>query len=271
MFTPPSLPVRPPTPWRPPLEPEETQGPIKLGLQPPWVDQKDWGTPPNCRPGSEAKNGVCEPTFTCPSGFSRNGRTGWCDPVSTTEYNCNESDMNNKPFCGPDAYYSRAQGRCIPCPCQLSKGWSVNPRGEGCVFRYAGKPCCPGQGPMAPCPISDRVWNEKGECVGAPLPHCEHLYGAHARYNADTGRCECEPGYIRDEVARACVEDKGGELPPAPASGSSSSAGKVVAVGLTLVTVVGLAVAWKRWQEKHGRNETTDESRMRATSSRISP
>lgn len=177
------------------------------GINPSWESTK-WGTPPGCRPGSEPEGGVCDPTMFCPSGFSRNSRTGWCDPENIEEYKCN-FDVS-KPFCGPDHYYDRPKGRCVPCACEVSKGMTPNYTGPGCIYRYSGKPCCPGKDPAAPC-VSDRVWNDQGECVGRDLPHCK-IYGPLAKWDADQGKCVCPEGYERDEISMSCRQ----LTPPSP-------------------------------------------------------
>ncbi len=166
--------------------------------------QLDWGVPPDCRPGSEVNNGRCEPTVFCPSGFQRNDKTGWCDPTRSTEYRCGAPEDGEKPLCGPDRFYDKSKGKCVPCPCSWSQGWVVHLSGGGCTFRKAGQPCCPGQALDAPC-VSDRVWNDKGECVSANLPHCEQLYGPLAKYDATTGQCTCPDGFRRDEESKTCV------------------------------------------------------------------
>lgn len=241
MFQPPTPPIPSTPPWSPPAAPWEVVAPQSLTLTPPWSKPADWGVPPDCRPGSEAKDGKCEPALLCPSGFQRNSKTGWCDPVHVPEYNCNPDDADDKPICGPDRYWDRAVARCVPCPCAWSKGWVVK-AGGGCTFFYAGKPCCPGQPLTAPC-LSDRVWNEAGECVGADLPHCAKLYGPLAKYNADTGRCDCPDGYTRSEAQRACVKNDG-EAPPPDGSGSSGPSGGAVVLGLGLAAALAAGVAW---------------------------
>jgi hypothetical protein len=175
------------------------------GTDPTWEDSK-WGTPPNCRPGSESEEGSCKPTFFCPSGFSRNSRTGWCDPDFAEEHKCNE-DVK-KPFCGSDHYYKKSLGRCVPCPCELSKGFVVGPSG-GCVFRDVGKPCCPNKPWGDPCYSVDHVWDKQGGCTPREMPHCK-LYGPLAKYDTVSGKCVCPEGYVRDEVKRACVPVDGG-------------------------------------------------------------
>lgn len=212
-------------------------------LHPSWKGSK-WGDPPDCRPGSELVDGACKPTFFCPSGFHRNSRTGWCDPDSVEDYKCN-LDVE-KPFCGPDHYYVRSEGRCVPCPCPASQGFTVNMSGPGCYFRLAGKPCCPGKPLDAPC-VSDRVWNEKGECIGKEMPHCK-VYGPLAKYNADTGHCDCPSGYVREENPPGCKPQ--GSVDPPPRSDNeepSSGAGRWV-LGLIAVgaAAVGLREAHLR-------------------------
>lgn len=160
----------------------------------------EWGTPPDCRPGSTARGRECVPDVFCPTGFARNKRTGWCDPTNRAEYFCNPDE--EKPFCGPDRYYDRSKGECVPCPCQLSKGFVVGPRGD-CVFRRAGQPCCPGQDPTMPC-VSDRVWDEKGECIGREIPLCKTLFGPLAFYDPDLKECACPSGYVRDDGLKSC-------------------------------------------------------------------
>lgn len=151
------------------------------------------------------------------------------------EYNCNPFEAKDKPFCGPDNYYDKAKGQCVPCPCAWSKGWVVAP-GGGCEFFYSGKPCCPGQPLDTPC-LSDRVWNDKGECVSAALPHCPQLFGPLSKYDAATGLCVCPEGYERSEAQHACLK-KGGSTPSGPSS-PSGTAGTVAAVLLALGAAAG--------------------------------
>lgn len=221
-------------------------------LLPPWVDQTDWGTPPDCRPGSEAKDGICDPSLVCPRNFQRNSKTGWCDPTNRAEYGCEPDEQGSKPFCGPDKHYDRTTGRCIDCPCALSKGFRVDGKG-GCEFRLAGKPCCPGKPIDDPC-VSDMVWNAKGECISRALPHCPAIYGPLSTYDAKTGLCVCPDGYERDDPNHTCKKTgSGGDQPPPEViyEDTSSSISPVMSFFFGFATGV-LGMLGKRYLDKRG-------------------
>lgn len=198
-----------------------------------------WGSPPFCRAGSEPdeENGGCKPTFFCPDGFQRSHTTGLCDPENAEEY------------CGKGAVYDKTKGECrqTDCPPYFERRNEQEP----CRYVFSGTPCCLGQAWDDPkgwkaCPVTDRQWNDKGECASRDLPHCPNLYGPLSRYDADKGACVCPQGYVRSENPRGCVlqgaPKPAGKPEEAPERPTSSRWGWGLA-GAAL----GAALTWFAW------------------------